>query len=627
MNESDSSASLSTIGAVVLLFVLSATTALSQMVTAPPQINAVVDSASLTPELASGELISIFGTNLANAAAQDQSTPLPTNLFGLTVTLNQLPLPLLYVSATQVNAQIPFDFTGSGSLQVLTPNGSTTVNVTVSNVAPAIFAIPFGQSFLPAATHASGVIVSASVPAQPGEFISIYMTGLGRVNGGINAGDAAPSSPLLTTVAPVQVQLGTGAPIPSTFAGLAPGFVGLYQVNFQVPQLASGTYALTVLAGSATSNPLPLTIANPSVTPNPVPPTLPAVNHYEYVFPDGSMYVYDMDNGFKLLKQIRLPQAQAIRGVVASPPTHTLYISYGGDGGPAGTGSMLAYDLLTDQVLWSVNYSTGIDSMAITPDGKTIYMPTGELNPGTTWNVMDASNGNVIGSINAGAGPHNTVVSLDGSQVYMGPRYDNFLYVASTATNTVTRKIGPLVDTVRPFTINGRETLAFTTATQFLGFQVSDLRTGQVLYTERVAGFSAPPNPDVTAPSHGISLSPDEKEIWIIDAPNSAVHLFDVSGLPGSPPMQVADLPLSRPMTGLEDPCTYDCNRDGWVQHSRDGRYVFVGDSGDVFDTAKRQVVINLDPLYNTRKHLEIDWQDGQPVSTTSRYGLGYLTQ
>ena len=353
-----------------------------------------------------------------------------------------------------------------------------------------------------------------------------------------------------------------------------------------------------------------------------------ATQHYEYVFPDGQMYVYDMDNAFKLVKQVSIPQTKTgVRGVVFSPQAQAVYISYGGDGDGNGNGSMLAYDLLSDQVMWSVNYPFGIDSMAITPDGKTIYMPTGELSSGNTWNVLDASNGAVVASIAAGAGPHNTIVSLDGTQVYMGPRQDYFLYVASTATNKVIRKIGPLVNTVRPFTINGRNTLAYTTATAFLGFQVSDITNGNVLYTVPIAGFSIPQNFTPSTPSHGISLSPDEKEIWVMDAANSYVHVFDVSGVPASPPVQVADLPLSRPMTGIENPCYYDCARDGWVQHSRDGRFVFIGDSGDVINTATRQTVTNLDPLYNTRKHIEIDWQNGVPVSSTSRSGVGYVLQ
>src|SRR5260370_34052411 len=79
-------------------------------------------------------------------------------------------------------------------------------------------------------------------------------------------------------------------------------------------------------------------------------------------------------------------------------------------------------------------------------------------------------------------------------------------------------------------------------------------------------------------------------------------------------------------MAGNESDCAYDCLKDGWIQHSKDGRFVYVGDSGDVIDTATRKSVITLPTLSNTRKMLEIDWQNGVPIFTTSRSGLGYVT-
>ncbi len=214
---------------------------------------------------------------------------------------------------------------------------------------------------------------------------------------------------------------------------------------------------------------------------------------------------------------------------------------------------------------------------------------------------------------------------MSGTHVYLGGLNSNYLLVADTATNQIIKKIGPLKAGVRPFTINGTETLAFTTATGFLGFQVSDIFSGKVLYTVPVKGFTASGSSD--APSHGISLSPDEKEVYVIDTPNSYVHVFDVSGLPGVAPKQVADIRLTKPMTGTQSPCAYSCQREGWVQHSRDGRFVYVGDAGDVIDTATRKSVINLPTLYNSREHLEIDWANGLPVATTTRYGMGYVTR
>jgi hypothetical protein len=77
-------------------------------------------------------------------------------------------------------------------------------------------------------------------------------------------------------------------------------------------------------------------------------------------------------------------------------------------------------------------------------------------------------------------------------------------------------------------------------------------------------------------------------------------------------------------MAGLETPCLYDCQKEGWIEHSRDGRFVYVGDSGDVISTATRKIVAHLPALYNGRKFLEIDWANNVPVFATNRHGVGY---
>jgi DNA-binding beta-propeller fold protein YncE len=352
--------------------------------------------------------------------------------------------------------------------------------------------------------------------------------------------------------------------------------------------------------------------------------------HFEYVFDDGAISVFDIDHRHRLVQQIPLPQVRGIRGVGASPSTHTLYISYGGDGGAGSgaTGSLLALDLVTDQVRWNRSYGTGIDSFAVTPNGKTVYLPTGELSRGRDWLVIDARTGERTGSVSGGAGPHNTVAGLDGHYVYLGGRISTYLSVVRTTDNQVIKQIGPLRNTVRPFTINGRQTVAYTTATDFLGFQMSSIATGRVRFTVPVPGFSYDPSTFAqSAPSHGISLSPDEHELYVIDAPNSYVHVFDVSRGLALPPRLVKNIKLLHPLDGDETPCAYDCARDGWLQHSRSGRYVYVGDSGDVIDTRTRRIVRYLSALRQTRKMLEIDWRGGLPVATTSRSGVGYITR
>lgn len=394
------------------------------------------------------------------------------------------------------------------------------------------------------------------------------------------------------------------------------------QISLSLLVLASLLASCATNSSAIQNTPTPKSVPSAPVT---VPATGSVVHHYEYVFPDGGMDVYDIDHNFALVQQVSLPTSAGGRGVAVSLPTHMLYISYGSDSGPGG--SLLAYDLLTGKIVWAKRYDHGIDSMAITPDGKTIYMPAGEGNESNLWYIEDAATGNDLGTIATDNGPHDTVVSVNGSHVYMGPRNMNdtptYLYVADTRTNQITQKVGPFLKGVRPFTVNREETLVYASTTGFLGFQVGSITTGKILYTVPIQGFSCPSN-GASDPSHGISLSPDEKELYVIDSPCSYVHVFDVSGVPNSPPRQIADIKLAHSISGDEQDCAYDCLKDGWLQVSVDGRFVFVGDSGDLIDAATRTVVGFLPALANTRKMLEIDWQNGAPVATSERQGLSY---
>jgi DNA-binding beta-propeller fold protein YncE len=349
-----------------------------------------------------------------------------------------------------------------------------------------------------------------------------------------------------------------------------------------------------------------------------------AIHHYFYVFPDHTLDVYDMDNNFQLVQQISFPGTDGGRGIIADPASGSLYLSYHGDGGIHGTGSLLKYDLINNKIVWTQNYAFGIDSGAITPDGKTIYMPDGEAAYDGTWRIINTSDGTVRGTIFtiSGNAAHNTIVGYTGKHVYLGGLNNSTFFAADTTTNKVISTIPKMAGGVRPFTINGSESLVFTTHTGLLGFQVSDLNASKILYTVPVNGFTAAAG---STSAHGITISPDEKELYLIDTPNSYVHVFDISGLPATAPKQVADIKLSQPMTGSETPCIYDCGKEGWLLHIGDGRYVVVGDSGDIIDTTTRTVAYHLDSVNNTRKFLEIDWQNGQPIFTTTRQGMGYV--
>lgn len=365
----------------------------------------------------------------------------------------------------------------------------------------------------------------------------------------------------------------------------------------------------------------PRVLTSVADTPRAVSARVAGTHHYEYVFPDRHIDVYDIDRGHRLVEEISVPDAHSLHGVAVSPVTRTLYLSAGGNGGSSGNGSLLAYDLLRNHFLWRHRFSSGADSPAITPDGRTIFLPMGERTRSLDWYVVDARTGDVTSRIAGGLSPHNTIVSADGRFVYLAPRNGHYLAVASVQSRRVVRRVGPLLKGVRPFTVDGASRVAYMTTTGLLGFQVGSLRTGRVLYTIRIPS-ALPINP-LGAPSHGISLSPDSRELYVIDVPASSLHVYDVSQVPTFPPRHVADIRLTRSMKGKESPCGGDCGRAGWLQHSLDGRYLYVGDSGDVIDTRTRRATAFLPALHNSRYQFELDWRTGFPVRTSTRSGIG----
>ena len=338
-----------------------------------------------------------------------------------------------------------------------------------------------------------------------------------------------------------------------------------------------------------------------------------SVLHYEYVFVDGHLYAYDLDHNFALVKSVSLPTS-GTRGAVACSSTYRLFISWGSYG--TGSGQLLAYDLVQGKLLWTRSYNHAIDSHSVAPDCSIIYMPGGAFSGADTWYLESTATGADVGKILGPKGPHNTIVNPAGTHIYLGGRMDKYAEVASSATDAVDLRVGPLQNTMRPFTINGKETVLYTSVTGFLGFQVVDLAKKAVLYTVPVAGFASCTYSQTcpSDPSHGISLSPDEKELYLIDFPNDYVHVFDVSKVPTSTPRKVADIKLRHSLHHWESPCASDCLAEGWLHHSRDGRYVFVGDAGDIISTTTRTVVGYLPAMYNSRKMIEIDWQNGIPV-------------
>ena len=222
---------------------------------ATPVVAAAANAGSFQPDNAApGALVSIFGSTLSLATASASAVPLPTSLADTTVTVNGLPGRLLYVSPTQINVELPYIIPPGPVSFVVTSAGaaSTPFATHVSPAAPGIFTSADGQAAALDNDDPASAI-DADHPAKVGSVVSLFFTGLGAVDIPVHAGEPGPLSPLAKAVAKVAATVG-GQPATIQFAGLAPGYAGLAQVNLVVPPLATGVYPVIIVVGDAVSN-------------------------------------------------------------------------------------------------------------------------------------------------------------------------------------------------------------------------------------------------------------------------------------------------------------------------------------------------------------------------------------
>jgi DNA-binding beta-propeller fold protein YncE len=341
----------------------------------------------------------------------------------------------------------------------------------------------------------------------------------------------------------------------------------------------------------------------------------PKEQHYLYVAVPGirneqqwggvGILVFDMENGHRLVKRIPTldvkpdEPAEAVKGICASAKTGRIYVST--------TQRLLCLDIATEKILWNKTYAGGCDRMGIAPDGSLIYMPMLE---GPSWHVVDALTGEVVTTIQPDSGSHNTIYGLNGDHAYLAGLKSPLLSVTDTKTHKVVKTIGPFSDVIRPFTVNRKETLCFVNVNNRLGFEVGDLNTGQPLYRVDVVGVKQGPVKRHGCPSHGIGLTPDEKELWLSDGFNNRIHVFDATKMP---PVQ------KKSSITLRD-------QPGWVTFSLDGRYAYPS-TGEVIDVKTKHIITALadengKPV-QSEKMVEIDFSQGKPLRAGDQFGLG----
>jgi DNA-binding beta-propeller fold protein YncE len=335
--------------------------------------------------------------------------------------------------------------------------------------------------------------------------------------------------------------------------------------------------------------------------------------HYLYVaapgirnyleFGGAGILVFDVDRDHAFVKRIETPASKLekpenVKGICACAATKRLYFTT--------LKKLYCLDLVTEKTLWEKALPGGCDRMSITPDGKLLYVPSLE---GPHWNVVDGATGDVVEKIELKSGAHNTVTSLDGSRTYLAGLKSPLLTVVESNTRKVLKPVGPFGAAIRPFTVNAAKTRCYVNVNELLGFEIGDLTTGKVLQRVEVQGFKKGPTKRHGCPSHGIGLTPDEKELWISDAANSHVHVFDLTV---TPPKQIAGIKLR------EQP--------GWVTFSIDGRFAYPS-TGEVIDTKTKKIVVALRDEkgreVHSEKMLEIDFKGGVPVRAGDQFGVG----
>ena len=211
----------------------------------------IVNSASLAGGLiAPGEVASIYGFSLGPQTGVTSSGTPGTSLSGTTVSINGTPAPILYASYNQVNFQVPYTIPSGTTAQIQVQSSTGTsgnIMVDVLSSAAGLFTNQSNGQGQALAVNQDGTVNSTSNPAAPGSYVSLYADGLGAVSETFTAGTPAPTNQLLNLTGTVTAIIG-GLSAPVQFAGLAPGYIGLYQINVQVPAtLTAGQHRVFVI--------------------------------------------------------------------------------------------------------------------------------------------------------------------------------------------------------------------------------------------------------------------------------------------------------------------------------------------------------------------------------------------
>jgi hypothetical protein len=336
-----------------------------------------------------------------------------------------------------------------------------------------------------------------------------------------------------------------------------------------------------------------------------------------YAAVPGSVVVLDAKKNYNFVKRIVFENKPAplplesIAGMAASTATNMIYVST--------RGHLYAIDLLSEKVVWANAYEPGTccERAQVTPDGLTMDVGSDLKN---FHRVIDARTGAVKGIIPTPQSMfnHNMNMSPDGKTIFAAPN-GNTMTIADLATMKPTGTI-TFSDHIRVFVINHDATRVYANLNNLLGFEIADVKTRKIIKRVEVPGEMwkakwADPNQHFYghgAPMHGIAMTPDESEIWIPDAINNQVLVYDNTG-------EWPVLNLSKSIKTIEP--------NGWITMGLDGKLAYMA-SGDVVDVKTHKIVGQLRDEYgrhmDSEKVLDLAFNlEGKLVRKVNEFSIG----
>jgi DNA-binding beta-propeller fold protein YncE len=327
--------------------------------------------------------------------------------------------------------------------------------------------------------------------------------------------------------------------------------------------------------------------------------------------------VLDAKNNYNFVKRIptwNVPASrnpEQVSGVTASPATQMIYV--------ATRGRLGAWDLTTEKKVWENAYDGQCcERPQVAPDGKFMYVGS-DLKD--FWYVVNPRTGELITKVVSPLSPgaHNLNLSPDGKLAFMSPN-GKVMGIADTTVHKLVKTI-TFTDNIRPFVLNHDASLIYSNTNNLLGFEIADVNTGKILHHVEVKGYGWPEKWNVTprpriphgCPSHGIALTRDEKEVWIVDGINNYIHIFDNTTMP---PRQTESLKTTA--------------GPYWITVGMDGKLAYVS-SGDVIDMKKRTIIAQLKDEFGRTMHseklLDMVFTEGKLTRVVNQFGNGFASE